>query len=124
MTLISETIAACKEWNEEVLGILSVTGDKARIYEHAKSVQELGTIILCKPLIPDRIHQTQKPLPLMREIVKLCVPGGRIIDPFAGSGTTLLAAREAGYDAVGSESNVAIARAAAERLGVNLKEIT
>lgn len=74
--------------------------------------------------IPDRIHQTQKPLPLMREIVKLCVPGGRIIDPFAGSGTTLLAAREAGYDAVGSESNVAIARAAAERLGVNLKEIT
>ena len=28
-------------------------------------------------------------------------PGGRVLDPFAGSGTTLVQALESGYDAVG-----------------------
>ena len=71
--------------------------------------------------IPDRIHQTQKPLELMRQIVKICVPGGAIIDPFAGSGTTLLAACMEGYSAFGAESNPAIAKTAAERLQVTLE---
>ena len=30
-------------------------------------------------------------------------PGGRVLDPFAGSGTTLVQALESGYDAVGSD---------------------
>lgn len=71
--------------------------------------------------IPDRIHQTQKPLELMRSLVKICLPGGCILDPFAGSGTTLLAAREEGYSAIGIESNAAIAAAAAKRLDVKIK---
>ena len=40
----------------------------------------------------NRIHVTEKPLQLMRDIVKICEPGGRILDPFAGAGTTVLAA--------------------------------
>ena len=71
--------------------------------------------------IPERIHQTQKPLELMRAIVKLCIPSGKILDPFAGSGTTLLAAREEGYSATGIESNHQIAEAAAHRLNISLK---
>ena len=71
--------------------------------------------------IPDRIHQTQKPLELMQAIVKLCVPGGHILDPFAGSGTTLMAAQAEGYGATGIETNALIAKAAAERLGIQLK---
>ena len=63
-----------------------------------------------------RRHQTQKPLGLMREIVKICVPGGRVLDPFAGSGTTLLAAQEQGMDAVGIESVQEIYAATKERL--------
>src|SRR6187551_1454526 len=35
---------------------------------------------------------------LLRRYVK---PGGRVLDPFAGSGTTLVQALESGYDAVG-----------------------
>ena len=65
-----------------------------------------------------RQHQTQKPLALMRELVKICVPGGRVLDPFAGSGTTLLAAREQGLDAVGIEAVPEIYRAAKARLGL------
>ena len=50
-----------------------------------------------------RIHVTEKPLPLMRDIVHITEPGGRILDPFAGSGTTVLAAVQEGYEAVGIE---------------------
>ena len=39
----------------------------------------------------------------MRDIVKITEPGGRILDPFAGSGTTVLAAVLEGYSATGIE---------------------
>lgn len=68
----------------------------------------------------ERIHVTQKPLELMQELVRICVPKGRILDPFAGSGTTLEAARIEGYDATGIELSPAIANSAAQRLGVSL----
>jgi tRNA G10 N-methylase Trm11 len=32
-------------------------------------------------------------------------PGGRVLDPFAGSGTTLVQCLESGYDAVGIDNN-------------------
>ena len=40
---------------------------------------------------------------LMKDIIQICEPGGRILDPFAGAGTTILAAVEEGYEAVGIE---------------------
>jgi len=70
----------------------------------------------------ERVHQVQKPLELMREVVRICVPGGRVLDPFAGSGSTLLAAAQEGFAADGIESSPDIARTAAERLGVQLQE--
>ena len=66
----------------------------------------------------ERIHQTQKPLEIMRQIVQITTPGGRILDPFAGSGSTLAAAKAEGYDAVGIEVHGEIAQAAAARLDV------
>ena len=71
----------------------------------------------------ERIHQTQKPLEIMREIVKITAPGGRILDPFAGSGSTLAAARAEGFDALGIEVHGEIAAAAAERLGVEAVDV-
>ena len=40
----------------------------------------------------DREHMTQKPVPLMRALARICPPDGRILDPFAGAGTTGVAA--------------------------------
>ena len=65
---------------------------------------------------PKRFHQTQKPLELMKEIVKICEPGGHILDPFAGSGTTLIAADQQGYDATGIELSQAYYRIAKDRM--------
>ena len=70
-----------------------------------------------------RLHQTQKPLELMCSICKICIPGGRILDPFAGSGSTLEAAELEGYDAIGVELSPEIAKTASERLKTPLREI-
>jgi DNA modification methylase len=51
----------------------------------------------------NKLHQTQKPLALMRDIAKVVEPDETILDPFAGSGTTLVAALQEGYSAVGIE---------------------
>lgn len=49
-------------------------------------------------------HATVKPLALMRWLIRLVTPpGGTVLDPFAGSGTTLEAAAIEGFRAVGIE---------------------
>ena len=49
-------------------------------------------------------HPCPRPVDTMRHIVGLAAPvNGRVIDPFAGSGTTLLAAKEMGRQVVGIE---------------------
>jgi site-specific DNA-methyltransferase (adenine-specific) len=49
-------------------------------------------------------HPTQKPIKLIRYLVRLVTPkGGIVLDPFLGSGTTLLACEEEGMICWGSE---------------------
>lgn len=62
-------------------------------------------------------HDTPKPLGLMRWLVRLITPpGGLVLDPFAGSGTTLLAALDEGTHAVGIEQHEPYARITTARL--------
>ena len=69
-----------------------------------------------------RTHLTEKPLQLMRDIVKITEPGGKILDPFAGSGTTVLAAVLEGYSAVGFEVTEQYAGLARERIVQSLAQ--
>ena len=49
-------------------------------------------------------HPTVKPLALMRYLVRLVTPpGGTVLEPFAGSGTTMAAAILEGFDVIGCE---------------------
>ncbi|SLJ67508.1 DNA modification methylase [Mycobacteroides abscessus subsp. abscessus] len=53
-----------------------------------------------------RLHPTQKPDALMRSLVELfSEPGETILDPYAGSGSTLVAANYLGRKAIGVEKN-------------------
>lgn len=61
------------------------------------------------------VHPTVKPTDLMRHLVRLVTPpGGTVLDPFLGSGTTAIAAEMEGFDWIGIEREaeyVAIAEA-------------
>ena len=62
-------------------------------------------------------HPTEKPLNLMRYLVRVSTnPGDTVLDPCAGSGTTLLAAAQEGRRAVGIELDRAYCGLAARRV--------
>lgn len=62
-------------------------------------------------------HPTQKPLSVVERIFEVAAGEGDVVlDPFAGSGTTLVAAVQAGCDAVGYEQNPEYAALARDRL--------
>lgn len=57
-----------------------------------------------RPQVAGVAHPTVKPIDLMRWLVRLVTPpGGVVLDLFAGTGTTLQAARAEGFRAVGIE---------------------
>lgn len=64
-----------------------------------------------------RLHPTQKPIELIRELVQLSTqPGEIILDPFAGSGSTLVAASQLRRKFLGFELNERYVQIALQRL--------
>lgn len=64
-----------------------------------------------------KIHPTQKPVPLLKELIRIFTDvGDVVIDPCAGSGTTIIAADELGRKAYGFECDTGIYRKAKKLL--------
>jgi adenine-specific DNA-methyltransferase len=56
------------------------------------------------PIAVTKLHPTQKPLSVLLPLVEtFSPPQGTVLDPFAGSGSTLLAARTLGRSYYGIE---------------------
>lgn len=63
-------------------------------------------------------HPTVKPTKLMAYLIRLITPpGGTVLDPFAGSGSTGVAAKEEGFGFIGIEKDPEYYEIAKERLG-------
>lgn len=70
-------------------------------------------------IIGSKCHPTEKPVDLVRFYIEnSCPPGGLVLDPFAGSGATAVAALESGRRFVGFEIDPEYYGVAAQRLSV------
>ncbi len=71
-----------------------------------------------------RYHPTQKPLSLFRWCLSLFPDAKTVLDPFCGSGTTLVAAKAMGLTAIGIELHEPYAEICAKRLSQEVFDFT
>lgn len=88
-------------------------GGSRNVFRHAVNGMNKGA----KP------HPSTKPLSLMRDLVFLFSdPNETILDPFLGSGTTLVAAKSLGRNGIGIEIDEKYCEVAAERLRLQSRQ--
>jgi site-specific DNA-methyltransferase (adenine-specific) len=69
------------------------------------------------PYTGNKLHPTQKPVAALRPLIEaFCPSDGTVLDPFAGSGSSLVAARQLGRNCIGIEIDEQHHRTASERL--------
>lgn len=96
-------------WNEDAISK----------YDHSAAyVVNHSNIIKTKTLESDHgLHSAQKPLLLMQLLIELVtIEGALVLDPFCGSGTTCLAAKNTNRNYIGMERDPQIANIARERI--------
>ncbi|MDT0477382.1 site-specific DNA-methyltransferase [Streptomyces sp. DSM 41014] len=91
-------------------------GTRGEPLRHAPTIYLPGLLTGSQPRGANRQHITQKPLPVMRQLVQIAPPGGLVLDPFTGSGTTGEAALHEGRAFLGIEQSPGIAATARARL--------
>jgi site-specific DNA-methyltransferase (adenine-specific) len=91
-------------------------GTRGEPYRHAPTVYLPGFLSGSQPRGANRRHITQKPLTVMRQLVQIAPPGGLVLDPFTGSGTTGEACLLEGRSFLGIEQSPQIADTARARL--------
>lgn len=75
-----------------------------------------GVYSVASPRGDERVHITQKPLLLLRQLIGITTPGATILDPFMGSGTTGVAAVLEGRRFIGVEKSGEMAALARDRI--------
>lgn len=111
-------------------GRLLMTGDVAYLFGEPPASREGARVIPGRFLDPDgNGQQSEHPCPRKLGHVKWLVkwwsnPGDVILDPFCGSGTTLIAARHLGHHAIGIEIEEKYCEIAAKRLSQEVLQFT
>lgn len=85
----------------------------------------MRSVIAIRSMHGRATHPTEKPTGILEPLITYaCPPGGLVMDLFAGSGSTLDAARQTGRRAVGIEISELYAETAARRLTQQCLELT
>ena len=94
------------------------SGTNSRSYEGGDTTRLPGDILVFNMVDPKkRIHSQQKPIDLMEYLIATYSQrGDRILDPFMGSGTTIVAAKVLGRRAIGIEKDPEYFKLARERI--------
>jgi site-specific DNA-methyltransferase (adenine-specific) len=70
----------------------------------------------------EKLHQTGKPLDLMADVVKICPPGGTVLDCFAGSASTAIGCIRTGRRFIGFEVDAGYFDIAAKRIDAAIRD--
>jgi DNA modification methylase len=90
------------------IGCLLYSADGVSVYSQRPDVRDFSI----RGEMPD--HPSPKPVAVMRWIVSM-LPGDSVVDPFMGSGTTLVAAKSLGRPSIGIEIEELYCEIAAQR---------
>lgn len=95
--------------------VLSKSKDKYNFYDTSR---KCSNVLEFSKIVPKKgMHPTQKPVPLMEHLIKIhSLEGDIVLDPFAGSGTTALAAANLGRHYIGIEISEEYCEMAERRL--------
>ena len=96
----SERNQGLDDFETKKMGMSRGAQSKGEGYDKAQSIG-LNRVIEKK-----NTHPTVKPVELMRQLCRLVTPkGGVVLDPFMGSGSTGMAAKDEGFDFIGIEKD-------------------
>lgn len=85
--------------------------------------RDCGSVVRVPPVQSlDRLHPNEKPVDLMTRLLVKCPADRLVLDPFCGSGATLVAAKRLGRRAVGIELDEKYCAATAQRLAQDVLE--
>jgi site-specific DNA-methyltransferase (adenine-specific) len=114
-------------WDKQNLGMGSVFRNQHEFIVHTSAGTAMAPQrrdvpnVLRFPAVRDGDHPTEKPGPLLETLLSVvCPKGGTVLDPFAGSGSSLYAARALGHRAIGVEADERYCEVIAKRLNANI----
>lgn len=73
------------------------------LHRHDPPIYLPGVVTGSQPSGSKRHHITEKPVGVLSELAQICPPGGLVLDPFAGAGSTGVAAVQTGRRFLGCE---------------------
>lgn len=103
---------------ERHVGFEQVKDDRLKIPGQDPRQRQIGRLDhIPKANSAGNNHPTVKPVELMKYLIKLVTPaGGKVLDPFNGSGSTGMAAVELGYEYIGCELDPEYVEIAKQRI--------